>query len=103
METYLVADTPEPDRDKIRLYCSESVAHFDWLVAQGVPFKDTMYKGKHVLQMTDECLIWSGNEEVWPYREQAQARAARPQGGAESVELGGAKHDGDPDRARDRR
>ncbi|HEU4431740.1 MAG TPA: FAD-binding protein [Myxococcota bacterium] len=90
MEKYLIANTPEPDRDKIHLYCSESVAHFDWLVAQGVPFKDSMYKGKHVLQMTDECLIWSGNEEAWPYREQARPA---PRGHKVALEghAGGAK------------
>ncbi len=90
MEKYLVLNTPDPDRDKIHLYCSESVAHFDWLVAQGVPFKDSMYKGKHVLQMTDECLIWSGNEEAWPFREQARPA---PRGHKVALEghLGGAK------------
>jgi succinate dehydrogenase/fumarate reductase flavoprotein subunit len=90
MEKYLVANTPDPDRDKIHLYCTESVAHFDWLVAQGVPFKDSMYKGKHVLQMTDECLIWSGNEEAWPYREQAKPA---PRGHKVALEghAGGAK------------
>ncbi len=90
MEKYLLANTPEPDRDKIHLYCRDSVAHFDWLVAQGVPFNDTMYKGKHVLQMTDECLIWSGNEEAWPYRNQAKP-APRGHKVAQVGEAGGAK------------
>lgn len=90
MEKYLILNTPEPDLDKIHLYCTESVAHFDWLVAQGVPFNDTMYQGKHVLQMTDECLIGSGNEEVWPYREQAKP-APRGHKVAQVGELGGAK------------
>jgi succinate dehydrogenase/fumarate reductase flavoprotein subunit len=90
MERYLVANTPEPDLDKIHLYCTESVAHFDWLVAQGVPFNDSMYKGKHVLQMTDECLIWSGNEEAWPYREQARP-APRGHKVAVAGHLGGAR------------
>jgi succinate dehydrogenase/fumarate reductase flavoprotein subunit len=90
MEAYLLAVTPDPDRDKIRLYCQESVAHFDWLVSQGVPFNDSMYQGKHVLQMTDECLIWSGNEEVHPYREQAKP-APRGHKVAQEGEAGGAK------------
>jgi succinate dehydrogenase/fumarate reductase flavoprotein subunit len=90
MEKYLLAVTPAPDAEKIRLYCEQSVAHFDWLVAQGVPFNDTMYKGKHVLQMTDECLIWSGNEEVWPYRDQAKP-APRGHKVAQVGEAGGAK------------
>ena len=72
MYTYLLMNTPEPEEEKIRLYCDESVSHFDWLVSHGVPFNDTMFKGKHVMQMTDECLIWSGNEEAWPFREKAK-------------------------------
>jgi len=72
MFTYLMMNTPDPDENKIRTYCEESVAHFDWLVDHGVPFNDTMYKGKHVMQMTDECLIWSGNEEAYPFREKAK-------------------------------
>ena len=90
MFTYLMMNTPEPDEAKIRLYCEESVAHFDWLVGNGVPFNDTMYKGKHVLQMTDECLIWSGNEEVYPFREKAKP-APRGHKVAQVGELGGAK------------
>ncbi len=90
MEAYLVAVTPDPDRDKIHLYCEQSVDHFDWLVAQGVPFNDSMYQGKHVLQMTDECLIWSGNEEVYPYRDQAKP-APRGHKVAQEGEAGGAK------------
>jgi 3-oxo-5alpha-steroid 4-dehydrogenase len=90
MYTYLVMNTPAPDREKIRAYCEQSVEHFDWLVANGVPFNDTMYKGKHVLQMTDECLIWSGNEEVHPFRDEARP-APRGHKVAETGHLGGAK------------
>ncbi len=90
MEKYLIANTPEPDQGKIHLYCAESAAHFDWLVAQGVPFNDSMYQGKHVLQMTDECLIGSGNEEAWPYRERANP-APRGHKVAQVGEAGGAK------------
>ena len=73
MYDFLVAACgPGVDEAKTRLYCDESVAHFDWLVEHGVPFNDTMCKGKEVMQMTDECLIWSGNEEVWPFREKAR-------------------------------
>ncbi len=90
MVTYLMMNTPEPDEEKIRLYCKESVDHFNWLVDHGVPFNDTMYKGKEVLQMTDECLIWSGNEEVHPFREKARP-APRGHKVAEVGHLGGAK------------
>jgi succinate dehydrogenase/fumarate reductase flavoprotein subunit len=90
MQAHLMEVTPEPDPEKIRLYCEQSTAHFDWLVAQGVPFNDSMYRGKHVLQPTDECLIWSGNEEVWPYREHARP-APRGHKVAQVGEHGGAR------------
>lgn len=89
MERYLLDNTPEPEEDKIHEYCVQSVDHFNWLVSQGVPFNDTMYKGKHVLQMTDECLIWSGNEEAWPFRENAKP-APRGHKVAKEAEGGGA-------------
>jgi succinate dehydrogenase/fumarate reductase flavoprotein subunit len=89
MFTYLLMNTPKPEEEKIRLYCDESASHFDWLVAQGVPFKDTMFQGKHFMQMTDECLIWSGNEEVWPFREKARP-APRGHKVAKEGEGGGA-------------
>ncbi|MGI9283862.1 MAG: FAD-dependent oxidoreductase, partial [Pseudomonadales bacterium] len=72
MFNYLMANTPEPDAEKIRLYCDDSVSHFNWLVEQGVPFNDGFYRKKHYEQPTDECLIWSGNEKAWPISEQAK-------------------------------
>lgn len=71
MYRYLETQTPSPVPEKLRLYCDGSVAHFDWLEAQGVPFDRSFYPRKSVVQETRECLIWSGNEAVWPYREKA--------------------------------
>src|SRR5258705_2602465 len=89
MYTYLLMNTPVPEAGKIRLYCDDGVAHFDWLLAQDVPFNDTMFHGKHFMQMTDECLIWSGNEEAWPFREKAKP-APRGHKVAKVAEGGGA-------------
>jgi succinate dehydrogenase/fumarate reductase flavoprotein subunit len=71
MFDYLVANTPEPDEMKIRLYCDESAAHFDWLVDHGVPFSDVYYRGKHHMPPEPICLMWSGNEKAWPFKEEA--------------------------------
>jgi succinate dehydrogenase/fumarate reductase flavoprotein subunit len=90
MYKYLLANTPEPDEAKIRLYCDQSVAHFDWLVAKGVPFEDSYHREKNVVQMTSECLIESGNEAAWPFYEQARP-AARGHKVAMEGEAGGAK------------
>ncbi|WP_040691297.1 FAD-binding protein [Nocardia vinacea] len=72
MIAYLEAVTPEPDTAKIRVYCAESVAHFEWLEAHGVEFERSFYPGKAVVQPGTEGLMWTGNEKVWPYREQAR-------------------------------
>jgi len=72
MFKYLMANTPEPEVDKIRIYADQSVEHFNWVSDQGVPFNDGFWETKHVEQPTDECLIWSGNEKAWPVSEQAK-------------------------------
>jgi succinate dehydrogenase/fumarate reductase flavoprotein subunit len=88
MFNYMMAATPEPDENKIRLYCDQSLSHFNWLEEQGVPFNRTYYPHKNVYQPTDECLIWTGNEKVWPYREKA-APAPRGHKVAKEGEDGG--------------
>lgn len=72
MYRYLEALTPDPDPRKLRLYCDGSVAHFHWLEAHGVPFDRSYYPGKAAMQPGKECLIWSGNEKVWPFRDLAK-------------------------------
>jgi len=72
MYKYLDALTPDPDPKKLRLYCEESVAHFHWLEENGVPFERSYYPGKAAIQPGTECLIWSGNEKAWPFREKAK-------------------------------
>ncbi len=72
MYDYLTAVTPDPAPEKIRLYCDQSVEHFHWLEAHGVPFDRSYYPYKSVVQPTRECLIWTGNEKVWPYINQAK-------------------------------
>ena len=60
-----------PELDKIQLYCEQSAAHFDWLVAQGVPYNDKLATAKG-LPMGDESLYFSGTELAWPARELAR-------------------------------
>src|SRR5262245_7774367 len=67
MFRYLMASCgPGADEAKIRLYCDHSVAHYHWLVAQGVPFKPTFY-GEGSYTPTDDCLSYSGSELAHPY------------------------------------
>ena len=89
MYKYLVAVSADPDLDKIRLYCDESVEHFDWLEALGFQFERSYWKGKVVVPPGTEGLSYTGNEKVWPYCEQAKPA---PRGHSVPVpgELGGA-------------
>lgn len=56
-----------PPLDKIQLYCEQSAAHFDWLVAQGVPYSERFSASKE-LPMGGESLYFSGTEQSWPAR-----------------------------------
>ncbi|PLW82986.1 flavoprotein [Kineobactrum sediminis] len=60
-----------PQLDKIQRYCEESVEHFDWLVAQGVPYNNRFTDVKE-LTLGDESLYFSGNELAWPARERSR-------------------------------
>ena len=59
------------DEEKIRCYAEGSPEHFEWIVGLGVPYKDTEYKDKAIVAMTDDCLLYTGNEKAWPFREVA--------------------------------
>lgn len=72
MFKYLMANTPAPSEEKLRLYCYESVSHFDWLGEHGVPFNDGYWRTKHHEPPSTDCLSWSGNEKAWPISESAR-------------------------------
>nr|WP_221796663.1 FAD-binding protein [Aquisediminimonas sediminicola] len=67
MANFLMASTDPLDPVATRHFCDDSVSHFDWLEAQGVPFERTSFKGKAVFLNTTECLFFTGNEKSWPY------------------------------------
>ncbi len=56
---------PQADAAKIRAYCEGSQAHFDWLVDQGVPLKDSELKERAIMALTDDCLLYTGSEKAW--------------------------------------
>jgi succinate dehydrogenase/fumarate reductase flavoprotein subunit len=95
MFNYLMAMTPNPDVKKIRLYCDSSLEHFAWLERQGIVFNDTFYPDKCVEHSTEDGLAWTGNEKVWPYREQAHAfprgHKVTVPGGQQELGMGGRK------------
>lgn len=71
MFRYLEATIQPGDSDVLRAFCEGSVDHFNWLEAQGVPFERTSYEGKAMFLMSTECLMSTGNESVWPFRDMA--------------------------------
>ncbi|WP_343600003.1 FAD-binding protein [Mycobacterium sp.] len=71
MYKYLVAVSREPEADKITAYCDGSVEHFNWLEDLGFQFERSYYPDKAVIQPNTEGLMYTGNEKVWPFCEQA--------------------------------
>jgi 3-oxo-5alpha-steroid 4-dehydrogenase len=71
MYKYLVAVSREPELDKIRAYASGSVEHFNWLEDLGFQFERSYYPEKAVIQPNTEGLMFTGNEKVWPYKNEA--------------------------------
>jgi len=68
METFLTAALgPGVDEAKIHDYCQGSVEHFDWLVAQGVPFKEEFWGEPGWEPPADQGLMYSGGENAAPF------------------------------------
>ncbi|MFQ5698587.1 MAG: FAD-dependent oxidoreductase [Myxococcota bacterium] len=84
MFRYLQASVgPGPDEAKLTLYCEGSIAHYEWLVEQGVPFRARFYDGCSGEPPTDDGLVWSGSEQTDPFCEIA---APAPRGHVPQVE-----------------
>jgi succinate dehydrogenase/fumarate reductase flavoprotein subunit len=69
MAAYLNAITEHPDSAKIARLAEGSAEHFDWIEARGVPFQRTYYPEKNLVPPGPDCLMYSGNEKVWPFRD----------------------------------
>lgn len=68
MERFLMAALgPGADEAKIHDYCQGSVEHFEWLVAQGVPFKEEFWGEPGWEPPADQGLMFSGGENAAPY------------------------------------
>ncbi len=59
------------DDAKIDTYVDNSLEHFNWLVEKGVPFKDSELKERAIMALTDDCLLFTGNEKAYPFTEAA--------------------------------
>ena len=73
MIAYMMACQGEyGDEERIRMYCEGSLEHFNWLVELGARYKDSEYKERAIMAPTDDCLLYTGNEKAWPFREIAK-------------------------------
>lgn len=62
-----VAMGPGADKQRIADYCEGSVAHFEWLVGCGVPFKAEFFGEPGWEPMGDQGLMYSGGENSFPF------------------------------------
>ncbi|MEY3703027.1 MAG: hypothetical protein RLZZ561_647 [Pseudomonadota bacterium] len=67
-----MAGGPCADDAKCDLYAQEAVNHFNWLKAQGVPYRGNYLPGKIIEPMDDSTLIWSGSEAAAPFYKKAK-------------------------------
>jgi 3-oxo-5alpha-steroid 4-dehydrogenase len=74
MFKYLMATQGElADEAKIRLYCDNSLEHYNWLTQKiGIPYKMSFHKERAIMCLTDDCLLYTGNEKAWPFNEIAK-------------------------------
>ena len=82
MFRFLVAvSQPGANEDKIRLFCEQSVEHFHWLEACGVPFKRSFHPEPGMEPPTDDGLVYSSGEDRAPYCDLARPapRGHQPQ------------------------
>ncbi len=67
MYAYLEAALgPHVDTAKLRLYCDESVEHFEWFRARGLTFNPSLFDAPTWMPYTEDGLMWLG-ENAWPY------------------------------------
>ncbi len=68
----LMAGGPDADEARVRLYADNALNHYHWLETQGVCFRNTYLPGKRETPHSGDCLIWSGNEDAWPFNLEAR-------------------------------
>ncbi len=78
------ADAEPRSRD----YCAGSVAHFDWLVGCGVPFKPEFLGEPGWEPPGDQGLMFTGGENAYPFNTIANAGSARPRAADVEQEAG---------------
>lgn len=60
------------DSEKIRLYAEGAAEHFDWVERLGVSYKRAVFLERTVVPLTDESLLYTGNEKSHPFNKVAE-------------------------------
>ncbi|UJJ31577.1 FAD-dependent oxidoreductase [Halopseudomonas maritima] len=68
----MLSGGPAADAERVDCYAEGALQHFNWLREQGVPFKGSYLPGKWIEPPTDDTLLWSGNEQAWPFSAAAE-------------------------------
>ena len=71
-ESVALAAGQGADPERVRLFCERSVEHFEWFCALGVEYNDSHCAAKVTHPVTDECLLFSGNEQAHPFAVRAR-------------------------------
>ena len=61
------------DPAKVDAFVEGAAEHFDWMEAQGVPYKRGYFDGRDVVALTGDSLQYTGNERAWPFTQSATA------------------------------
>ena len=73
MINYLMKSCGERgDPEKIRLYAEGAAAHFEWVQSLGVPYKEAVMLDREVVPLTDESLLFTGNERTLEFMDAAK-------------------------------
>ena len=73
MISYLKACLEEKgDYEKIKLYAENAADHFEWVKSLGVPYKEEAHLGRIVVPETNQSLLFTGNERIYPFLDHAK-------------------------------
>ncbi len=63
---------PYADPARMTAYAEGAAEHFDWMEAQGVPYKRGFYPHREVVAETGDSLQYTGNEKAWPFNDASE-------------------------------
>lgn len=60
------------DQEKIKCYAEGAAEHFDWVESLGINYKRAAFLERTIVPLTDESLLFTGNEKVYPFNRVAE-------------------------------